>query len=128
MGLQTFDETAPVYALGSLTQFSGTNAQTMYTTVHSERIDNIVATSTAAADHTVAISLLVAGGTFPLFEINVPASAGTLAVPPVDLLTAMPATCPALILPLGAAIRARVLVALTGAETISLACLGGVLG
>lgn len=127
MPTERYNEAFPIVANINLVQGSGTNlvqSTPICSVLH--RFDAARASSTAAADHDVRLSMLVNSVSYPLGSVTIPAGAGYTTVPAVDLIAAL-VTPPndGIVLAGGSLLHAKLEVALGAGETITIACVGG---
>ena len=91
------------------------------------RIDHIILSSTSASDHDVALYAHITNANYMVAVVSVPAGAGTSAVPPVDLVAALPGAFGGLAVSASVGLYIGCLVALSGAEVINAVAIGGYL-
>lgn len=127
MPTQKFAEIVPVYALITIGPANTTTfVQSSPTIAQQHRFDHVLALSTAAVDKYVTLEVYVGVTEFKLGTVLVPAGAGSLAVPRIDVLAALlPASADGLVLPASTLLRAAVSATLGSGEAIILSCIGG---
>ena len=128
MGLDTFNETIPLVVNVQIALADGVTPKTILTTPAAiGRVDRIYLTSTAAAPHDVALYSHSGTANYIIAVVSVPAGAGTSAIPPVDLITAMVGSPGGIAILTPQSLYMGVLVTLSGAEVINAVVLGGYL-
>lgn len=127
MGFAIFDERNP--SVQAVTQLAAASpgATTIVTgNGASRRFDALLFSSTDTVDRTIALEVVQAAVATSIGQVVIPAGSGTGAIPPVDLIAALPLTGQAgLVLGPADSLRFSTLVATTAAKQISVVGLGG---
>ena len=128
MALDRFNEVLSYINLLQLVAGSGVTPQTsVINSTPPLRIDSIILTSTAAIAHDVALYAHLGSGNYIIAVISVPALSGSSAVPPVDLISALPGAPGGIVVTPTVGLYLGCLVTLSGAETINAVAIGGFL-
>lgn len=127
MGFAIFDERNPsVIAVTQLAAASPGATTILTANGTSRRYDAILVSSTDTVDRTIALEVLQGATATSIGQVVIPAGSGTGAIPPVDLIAALPLTGQAgIVLGPADSLRFSTIVATTAAKQISLVALGG---
>lgn len=127
MPTNKFAETVPFYGVITIGPANTTTmVQSSPTAALQHRFDTIIASSTSVVDKYVTLEVYVGVTEFKLGSVNVPAGAGYLDIPAVNILAALfPTGFDGLVLPASALLRAAVHATLGAGEAVVLSLIGG---
>lgn len=127
MGIQQYDESAPLVGMAQIVNADGTGVVTLDTsTTARRRYDSILVTSTAVADHKLTIWTYVGAFGNKLGVVNIPAGAGSGAVPGVEVIAGLAlGNVGAIVLPPVTDLKAKLEVTLGAGELMYITLLGG---
>lgn len=129
MSLQAFDEKIPIWRQRQLNSGNSTASYAVWGPFdYATRIDNIFCAQNDSIVHAVQIALATAGSPIASASGNVPAQAGFLGNPAVDLIQlAYGAGFGGLVVPIGAQLNVNMVVAMVGGSETDITLMGGAL-
>lgn len=127
MGIQQFDESTALLAQYQFTNGDGTTVIALLQNLQSPaRCDQLAAVNADSIDHTVTVSITWFSSPVPIGSVLVPAGAGLLGVPPVNLLAPILfAPQAGIVIPIQGQLNVNMDVAVTGSNPVSVVALGG---
>lgn len=128
LGLQVFDEHAMVAKLLNFAPADVVGPKDLLGAQTTPiRVDSIIAYTDDTVAVVVKVILWDGVGSRTILQVTVPALSGTAGVAAIDVLTLLPATAPALLLPIGWTIGIELGAALSSGKVANLYLLGGAL-
>jgi hypothetical protein len=128
MGITQFDELFPVVKPLSIALADGTTPKVVTTTgAQPLRFDEVWAISQSASDHVVTLWYRASGVNYRFRSVNVPANSGNGTLPSINVMAGVAGDLAGVPFIQAIDLYVSVDVALTGAETITIVALGGLL-
>jgi hypothetical protein len=128
LGLSSFDETYPYAGNAHLTSASGTTPATLWSQGSTpSRVDAILVRLVSASDQTVLLTYAFSGVDREVGRWVVPANTGDGTVPIMNLFATLPEGMDGIKVPAGVSLKAGMVAALTGSDSLEVNAFGGVL-
>jgi hypothetical protein len=127
MGIQTFDEILPSLLGVTFVNADGVTIKVVAgNSLQRLRCDGLIATNTDTIAHVARLYLNLAAVNYLLGSVSIPAGAGTLGAPGIDLIAgALPAAVSTIVLGPGQFLTLSMEVAVVATFTVAVAALGG---